>query len=38
MAMPANARTTEMSLNDEVLSFISSRASEALSAQEILTW
>jgi phosphoadenosine phosphosulfate reductase len=38
MAMPASARRIEKPLNDEVLSFIASRASEALSAQEILGW
>ena len=38
MAMPAGLRTNEKPLNDEVLSFISSRESEALSAQEILSW
>jgi len=37
MAMPADARSIEKPFSDQVLSFISSAESEALSAQEILS-
>ena len=36
--MPADARIPEKPFSDQVLSFISSAESEALSAQEILSW